>query len=250
MIAVEETGMIRVQEADFEEVAAQHVDFFLQVKGMSLIVGDAALNKAREVQQLVNELKAIGATDADIKLLGVQADASTGILGRHSSATYSLKAHCAKLETMPDYLGVITSQKNTTVNYLQWDYGDLRDIQLRLLDRCIEWANEKAQRIAKGLNVTIAGVYRFTDAISTSEGDFTSAEQSMAMMRRRLQEQEFDERDRPSGMNANRKYALEERPRRITVQELGMEISHNNHVVIGVSIEYRIAPQSNQSGQS
>ena len=242
-MAAEEMGLIRVQEADFEEVAARHVDFFLQVKGMSLIVGDAALNKAREVQQLVNELKAIGATDADIKLIGVQADASTGILGRHSSATYSLKAHCDKLETLPDYLGVITSQKNTTVNYLQWDYGDLRDVQLRLLDRCIERANEKAQRIAKGLNVVLIGVHRFTDAISASEGE-SSAEQGMAMMRRRLKASKGYE----SQGDTEASYGMEQ-TRRVTVQELGMQISHSKHVVVGVNVEYRIAPQSNQSGQ-
>ena len=240
-MAAEETGLIRVQEADFEEVSAQHVDFFLQVKGMSLIVGDAALNKAREVQQLVNELKAIGATDADIKLLGVQADASTGILGRHSSATYSLKVHCAKLEALPDYLGVITSQKNTTVNYLQWDYGDLRDVQLRLLDRCIERANEKAQRIARGLNVTLVGVYRFTDAMNTAEGELP-AEQGMSMMRRGLRDYESED-------DARGKFDME-RARRVTVQELGMQISHSKRVFVGVNIQYRIAPQSNPSGQS
>lgn len=243
-MAAEDMGLIRVQEADFEEVVAQHVDFFLQVKGMSLIMGDAALNKAREVQQLVNELKAIGATDADIKLLGVQADASTGILGRHSSATYSLKAHCAKLENLPDYLGVITSQKNTTVNYLQWDYGDLRDVQLRLLDRCIARANEKAQRIANGLNVVLAGVHRFTDGMNTSEGDL-SAEQGMSMMRRTLQSQGLREQD--DDFQAS---YPEGRTRRVTVQELGMQISHSKRVVVGVNVQYRIAPQSSQSGQS
>ena len=245
-MAAEEMGLIRVQEADFEEVAARHVDFFLQVKGMSLIVGDAALNKAREVQQLVNELKAIGATDADIKLLGVQADASTGILGRHSSATYSLKAHCAKLENLPDYLGVITSQKNTTVNYLQWDYGDLRDVELRLLDRCIERANEKAQRIARGLNVTLAGVHRFTDAMHTQENEYETAVQNMQIWRRRLQEQGFSVRDEGArGMS----YDVPP-PRRVTVQELAMQIAHGKQVIVSVDIEYCIAPQSNQSGQS
>ena len=244
-MAAEDTGLIWVQEADFEEVAAQHVDFFLQIKGMSLIVGDAALNKAREVQQLVSELKTIGATDADVKLLGVQADASTGILGRHSSATYSLKVHCEKLETLPDYLGVITSQKNTTVNYLQWDYGDLRDVQLRLLDRCIERANEKAQRIANGLNITLAGVHSCTDKLAADDGDLMTAAERMESMRLRLQQQGFsvrgDVRDDVLARN---------QPRRVTLQELGMQIVHTNLVVVGVNVEYRIAPQSNEPNVS
>ena len=128
---------------------------------MSLIMGDAALNKAREVQQLVTELKTLGVTDADIKLMGVQADVSTGILGRNSSAKYSLKVHCEHLEAMPDFLSVITSQKNISVNHLQWSCGDLREVQGRLLDRCIERANTKAKRVAQSLQVTIAGVHRY-----------------------------------------------------------------------------------------
>jgi hypothetical protein len=239
----EETGLIRVQEVESEEVPAQHVDFFLTIKGASLIVGDAALNKAREVQQLITELKTLGVTDAEIKLLGVQADVSTGILGRNSSATYHLKVHCARLEALPDFLGVITSQKNVAVNYLEWNYGDLRDVEGRLLDRCIERANEKAQRIARGLQVTITGIHHCEDSNLSYEGDVYRAEIQMRAMLAR----------QGARRDENIKSALAEtvtlsgsQKSRVSTQELAMLISHSKQVIVGVNIEYRIAPQQQQ----
>jgi hypothetical protein len=236
----EETGLIRVQEVESEEVLAQHVDFFLTIKGASLIVGDAALNIAREVQQLITELKTLGVTDAEIKLLGVQADVSTGILGRNSSATYHLKVHCARLEALPDFLGVITSQKNVAVDYLEWNYGDLRGVQEQLLDRCIERANEKAQRIARGLHVTIVGVYDCKDYFSEHPSGTYTSETGLRLWlkisvgRGRTDDSEAS-RTRDSGK------------RRVTIREMEMQIPHSTQVVIGMNIDYRVAPQQQQT---
>ena len=236
-----ELGLIHIQEADFEEIQAQHVDFFLTIKGLSLITGDAALNKAREVQQLVMELKSLGVTDKDIKLLGVQADVSTGILGRNSSAKYSLKVHCERLESIPDFLGVITSQKNISITYLKWNYGDLREVQGRLLDRCIERANTKAKRVAQGLNVIVAGVHRFEDRKRIYTGGRTTGEDAMAaiMATPTQHSTEYHEGLYSSEvMDRDVKSSIAE----VARVDLAMQISHSQLVVVGVNIDYRIAP--------
>ena len=216
-IVFDEFGILHIRETQSEEVFAKKADVYVTVRGVSLFMGDAALSKAREVNALLTELRALGLKDGDFKLLGVQADVSTGVLGRNSSASYRLKIHCERLEALPDILGVITSQKNTAVNQLEWDYGDLDEVENRLLDRCIERAGRKANRVAAGLGEKISGVQRFEETGHRPQRE----ELALAMAQYGS-----------SGDAAKR---------RMTAQDLGMEISHSRQVSVGVTIEYRIA---------
>src|SRR5688500_9261685 len=77
------------------DVEADRSDLFLQVRGSSLIFGNAALSRAREVAQLVTDLKGIGVPEGDIRLLDVQAEVHKGL---NSAATYSLRVHCSSLD--------------------------------------------------------------------------------------------------------------------------------------------------------
>ena len=47
---------IKVTAFHREEVSATHVDLYVSVKGSSVVSGDAALKKAKEVNQLVEAL--------------------------------------------------------------------------------------------------------------------------------------------------------------------------------------------------
>src|SRR5947207_1968070 len=80
---------------------------------------------------------------------------SSGFMGKSSSATYSLLIHCSELDRLADILGIITSQKNTTIRYIEWGYEEDTEAKNRWLALCIERANVKAQIIAASLRVTI-----------------------------------------------------------------------------------------------
>ena len=226
----EDTGILKIEVTDSEEIFAQKVDIYIVIRGTSLVIGNAALSRAREVAQLISDLRKEGLTDSDFKLLGVQADVNTGILGRNSSAKYSLKIHCDKVEILPDVLGAITSQKNISLNHLQWDYGDLREVRDRLLNQCILSSNQKAARIAAGLGVKIVGVCHFSETFATpgirpdvpgglseSMGDYGA-----------------------QGDAAYSKARMASRP------DLGMQISHGLQVYVTAKIEYRISMQAEQ----
>lgn len=144
------------------EVEADRADLFLQVRGSSLIFGNAALSRAREVAQLVADLKGIGIPEGDIRLLDVQAEVQKGI---SSAATYSLRVHCSSLDRLSTLLGAITTQKNVTLNHLAWDYSPMEEQQTdaRLLDDCLKRANVRAQQIAGGLGVQLQGIHRFRE---------------------------------------------------------------------------------------
>ena len=88
---------------------ARRANLHVGVKGASYFTGNVALSKAREVGQLVADLKRIGLSDADIQLKAVFADVSSGALGKASSASYELIIHCAQLESMADIVGIIAA---------------------------------------------------------------------------------------------------------------------------------------------
>src|SRR5512146_963581 len=105
---------IRISALQREEIEATFADLFVTVKGSSLVSGDAALKKAKEVSQLVEELTRYGLAAEAIHLQSVHAETSSGALLRSSSATYRLRIRCEKLEQFADLLGIITNQKNAT----------------------------------------------------------------------------------------------------------------------------------------
>jgi hypothetical protein len=220
-------GIIRIQENDYEEVPAKDVTIYLTIRGSSLFTGNAALSKAREVNQLVSELKAKGIEEEDIQLLGVQADVSTGILGRNSSATYHLKVFCPELDMLPDVLGIITSQKNTNITLLEWGYGDLREIEERILDCCLERAQHKGQRIARILGVQILGISECTDGRASQEANVFQGQPDLSKMRFAFDYEESE--------------AKFSRARHMTKEDLGLQVSHSRRVFAGITITYRVS---------
>jgi hypothetical protein len=229
-MAEKDPGIIRIQENDYEEVPAKEVTIYLTIRGSSLFTGDAALSKAREVNQLVTELKTKGVEESKIQLLGVQADVTTGILGRNSSATYHLKVLCSQLDMLPDVLGIITSQKNTKVTLLEWGYGDLREVQERILDRCLERAQRKAQRIAGRLGVQILGISECTDGTESYEADVFQGEP------------EYSARGMGGrGASRRRETADLAMSMQMTKEDFGLQVSHSRRVFAGININYRVS---------
>jgi len=62
---------IKISATQREEVQATFADIFVAIKGASLVSGDAALKKAREVSQLVDELTRFGLPAEAIHLQSV-----------------------------------------------------------------------------------------------------------------------------------------------------------------------------------
>ena len=82
---------IRVSVDSREEAQATRADLFVNVKGSSLVSGNEALKKAKEVSQLVEALTSFGLSPEAIHLQGVHIETSSGVLLKSSSATYRLK---------------------------------------------------------------------------------------------------------------------------------------------------------------
>lgn len=207
---------ITITASQREEIQATHADLFVTVKGTSLASGDAALKKAKEVNQLVEELVKFGLPAEAIHLQSVYAEAASGVFLRTSSATYRLRIRCDKLEQFTDLLGIITSQKNVTFERVEWKYAD-EEARAGALEKAIGKAQAKAAKIAAGLGVRLLGIFTLEEQFSDREappfhGMMPPSPQSKAM--------------RSTGFAA---------------PDLGMDIQHSKTIEAHIHIEYRVS---------
>ncbi len=206
---------IKINASQREEIQATYADLMVAVKGSSLVSGNEALKKAREVSQLVDELTGAGLPAEAIHLQSVYAETSNGAFLRSSSATYRLRIRCEKLEQFADLLGIITSQKSTTLEQVAWKYPD-QTARAQLLERAIASAQAKAQKVASSLNVKLLGIYAFNENVSDEEAPFQRAMFA------------------PQAKSARSAGVVPQ-------ADLGMDIQHSKNVEVFVEVEYRIS---------
>lgn len=156
--------LIKVSVSHREEIFATHADLHVTVKGSSVISGNEALKKAKEVNQLIEALSRLGVKEEAVKLQGVHIETASGALLKSSSAVYRLKIHCEKLDQLAEMLDVIASQKNATLERVEWKYNE-DAARESALNSAIEKAKSKAQRIAASLGVKLLGVYDFIENV-------------------------------------------------------------------------------------
>lgn len=160
---MEPINTINVSATHTIEVPANRAQLHITIKGTHLVLGNAVLEKAREVNTLVQELLKLGIEKNDITLESIQADITSGLLSKSTSATYALKVLCRNLDNLPEILTIVTGQKNITLNSLEWGYPEDQSLLLKGLSECTRIAQEKANTIANVLNIKLLGVHKFVD---------------------------------------------------------------------------------------
>jgi uncharacterized protein YggE len=207
---------IKVTAFHQEEVSATHANLHVTVKGSSVVSGDAALKKAKEVNQLVEALVSLGVKEDAVKLQGVNIETSSGVLVKSSSASYRLKIRCEKLDQFAEMLDVIASQKNVSLDRVEWKYDDdaAREQGLNL---AIENAKQKAQVIADSFGVKLLGVYDFVENVTDQEA--------------------------PIWQNLLPQTAAKTRGAGMLMAEpsLGMDIQHSKTIHVNVEVWYRVS---------
>ena len=115
---------IKVSASHREEIFASHANLYVTVKGSSIVSGNEAMKKAREVSQLVEALTRFGLSPEAVQLQGVRIETSSGALLKSSSAMYHLKIKSEKLEQLAGLLDIIAEQKNATLERIEWKYPE------------------------------------------------------------------------------------------------------------------------------
>ncbi len=159
---------IKVSTFQREEIFASHANLYVTVKGSSVVSGDQAMKKAREVSQLVEALTSYGLSPEAVQLLGVHIETESGILLKSSSASYRLRIKVEKLDQLAEVLDILASQKNATLERIEWKYPD-EAARERALESAIAKAKAKAGKVAAALGVKLLGVWDFSENVSDEE---------------------------------------------------------------------------------
>ena len=173
---------IKISASHREEILASHADLFVTVKGSSVVSGNEAMKKAKEVSQLVDELTRFGISTENIHLQGVHVETSSGALLKSSSASYRLRVRCEQLGQIADLLDIITSQKNAALERIDWKYPE-EEARERGLESALAKAKSKADKVAAALGVKLLGVYDFLENSFDEEAPIMF--QAQAMMKSR-----------------------------------------------------------------
>jgi len=205
---------IKVSAYHREEIFASHANLYVTVKGSSIVSGNEAMKKAKEVSGLVEALTRFGLSPDAIHLQGVRIEASSGTLLKSSSAIYHLKIKSEKLEQIADLLDIIAEQKNAALERIEWRYPEevARD---RGLESAIEKGKAKAEKIAAAMGVKLLGVYDFM-------------------------ENAFDEERPPMPFQAM-EMSMKSRTAAPAEPSLNMEIQHSKTIQVNVDIWYRVS---------
>jgi len=207
---------ITVQATFEEDVAADRAEIELVVAGSSFFSGREALDRAVEVKEVVEILKHHEVADDDIVLRDVTAETQKGMFSDSSSARYTLRATCRRLDTLADVLAAASKPKHTTLQGVTWKFPDDPELENARLAKAIARANRKADILADGLGVRILGVLH--GAFDAYEGGSQRLALAAPM----------------AAAGAVR--------RRETVREtLDMTIEHTQKAGVSVRIDYRVS---------
>ena len=204
---------IKVSATHREEIFASHANLFVTVRGSSVVSGNEAMKKAREVSQLVEALTSFGLSPEAMQLLGVHIETSSGTLLKSSSANYRLRIRSEKLDQIAEMLDIIASQKNSVLERIEWKYPE-ELAQERGLESAITKGKAKAEKVASALGVKLLGVYDFMEGTFDEERPIPFQAQTMMMKSRAAVA------DEPS---------------------LGMDIQHSKTIHVNVDIWYRVS---------
>lgn len=205
---------IKITAFQREEIFASHANLHVTVKGSSVVSGNEALKKAKEVSQLVEALTSFGLSPEAIQLLGVHIETASGMLLKSSSATYRLRIKVEKLEQLAELLDIIASQKNAALEHIEWKYPE-EVARERALEAAIARGKAKAGKVAGAMGVKLLGVYDFI-------------------------ENTFDEERPPVPFQAT---AMRMKSQAIAAAEpsLSMDIQHSKTIQVNVEIWYRVS---------
>lgn len=205
---------IKVSAFHREEIFASHANLYVTVKGSSVVSGNEAMKKAKEVSQLVEALTRFGLSPDSIHLQGVRIATASGALLKLSSATYHLKIKSEKLEQLADLLDILAEQKNATLERIEWKYPEATARE-RGLESAIAKGKARAEKVAASLGVKLLGVYDFM-------------------------ENTFDEERPPMPFQAM-EMGMKTRAAAPAEPSLNMDIQHSKTIQVNVDIWYRVS---------
>lgn len=215
------TDIIVLEEEYVEEIEATGANLFINIKGSSFWTGEAAFQKAKEVNALVSQLLKAGLTEGDIQLRDVRAEVETGLFTTSSSAQYLLRVHCSAMDKLAEVMTVVNSQKNVVLQGINWIYPDSNDQRVVWIEKCLTRLNSRVESIAKKVGVTVKGIRKLTEKLVGTEVEKTFELQDAAP------------------------YMARVRAAAVSAGGLSFSMSHIKKMGVSIYVEYKISERTN-----
>ncbi|MEQ8821365.1 MAG: SIMPL domain-containing protein [Sumerlaeia bacterium] len=216
---------ITVQISRKREVDAQCADLEVQVDSSAVFSGNAALQKAKELRALIEEMKRLGIEEKQVKLRRVALNSNTFSLIRTSSAMYHVSIKKVPMDLLSEALGTIAAQKGVELTHLEWRYGDLEAIERELRRDGLTAALAQAREDAAALGVALLGVH--TLRADKLGGDASYHREYLSAA--------------PAGAM---------RARSASPVDIGVELSNSTTVRIDLTVQFRVGPfEANSDGK-
>lgn len=158
-MAEPEHDRIVVKSSFEEEICADRAELDLVISGSSFFSGRVALERAKEVREVVGILTQHGVAAADISLRDIVAESNKGMITDSSSARYTLRVVCRQLDRFADVLVEATRPKHTRLQQTVWKYPDDEELENSRLAAAMRRAKAKGVVVAEALGVSIEGVH-------------------------------------------------------------------------------------------
>ncbi len=158
--------LISIRETSASDIYASGAKLTVKIAGQSFFTGNEAFKKATEVKSLVSALQELGLSEDDIHLLNVSTEVESGILTKTSTATYHLLVNCQSITMLGRVLAAISSQKNSKLSAIAWQYPGLEKTKRDLIQTAVRAAKETAHAVADSLEVTLLGIHKLSYDLS------------------------------------------------------------------------------------
>ena len=206
---------ITIETSQRARVEAERADFYVTVAGAALFSGAQALQKAREVAELVAMLKNCGVEEAQIHIESVRVETASGTFSKSSSAHYALRVENIALARVADAVGAVASARNASLSRIEWRFAPEKPLRDGLREKCLDEALERARGMAAKLGVKLIGIYESRETWAGMESNNVRVRQTSVGYAR------------SAGA--------------VSEEALGMAVSHAEEVTMELMIKFRVS---------
>lgn len=154
-------GVLRIQLNDQLDVTATRAKLHLEIAGETLVMGNAATERVREVREVTQQLQAAGVAASNIQVKGVEISNRTGLVTKSQKARFLLVVE-VEAALLPQVLGLLADQKQTELQQLEWIFDDF-EARLTLGAQAMRKARRRAEVLAEAAGHRVVGVLNASD---------------------------------------------------------------------------------------
>lgn len=166
-------GILILEALHQEEVEADLLVVHLDVRASMLVQGNAALREVKELADLLKRAAYVGIKPDSFSVHNIQADTSTGLVGKTTVVTYTLRLLIESVGLVPAAMRVISETKNAGITLTRWEYTQIEQLRNKFICTCLATIMERARLIADGVGARLGGIHRLTESFEAGDDELT-----------------------------------------------------------------------------